>query len=230
MNWRGRPLTSHEILIQSIAATTTTTGLSVHAELDPGQYPTGVTISDTQMADLPITSHDWHGEWNYTLLPAWPTTTDPTIDPATAAPSSWQGDLTWLTHPALTGLPQREWDHLIDQLTVLRHDQREADLHHQRGGPRKVAPGTGRRPSLTLPERLMITVLHHRLGLPQAVLADQFQVTLMTANRAIRQIRPLLDQTGHTITPARKRLHTAADLTAYAISTGAITPKTNSAC
>jgi transposase len=227
MNWRGRPLTTHEVLVQSIAATTTATGLSVHAELDPGQYPTGVTISDAQMAGLPITSHDWHGEWNYTLLPAWSSAgTDPTI----AAPSSYRDDLAWLTHPALTGLSQREWDHLIDRLTVLRHDQRETELHHQRGGPRKVAAGTGRHPSLTLPERLVITVVHHRLGLPQAVLADLFQVTLMTANRAIRQIRSLLDQTGHTITPARKRLHTAADLTAYAISTGAIPPKISSAC
>jgi hypothetical protein len=76
----------------------------------------------------------------------------------------------------------------------------------------------------------VITVLHQRLGLPQAVLADLFQLTLMTANRAIRQIRPLPDQAGHTITPTRKRLHAAADLTAYAISTSAITPRTNSAC
>ncbi|MFI7637271.1 hypothetical protein [Nonomuraea sp. NPDC049400] len=42
-------------------------------ELDTGQYATGVTISDAQLADLPITSHYWHSDWNYTLLPAWPT-------------------------------------------------------------------------------------------------------------------------------------------------------------
>ena len=66
-NWRGRPLTSHEVIVNSIAATTTRTGLSVHAELDDGRYPLGVKISDEQMATLPITFHDWHRDWNYTL-------------------------------------------------------------------------------------------------------------------------------------------------------------------
>ena len=70
MNWRGRPLTSHEVIVNSIAATTTRTGLRVHAELDTGTYDTGVKISDAQMAALPLTRHDWHGDWNYTLRPA----------------------------------------------------------------------------------------------------------------------------------------------------------------
>ncbi|MEV1174574.1 ISAzo13 family transposase [Nonomuraea sp. NPDC049784] len=229
MNWRGRPLTSHEVVVQSIAATTTTTGLTVHAELDTGQYPTGVTISDAHLADLPITSHDWHGDWNYTLLPAWLTATKTTEVTATALLRD-RDDHAWLTHPTLTGLPQHEWDQLIDRLTDLRHTQREAELHRQRGGPRQVAAGTGRHPALTLPERLLITILHHRLGLPQAVLADLFKVTLMTANRAIRQIRPLLEQAGYAIPPTHQRLYTAADLTAYALSTGATPNKINSAC
>lgn len=54
MNWRGRPLTSHEVIVQSIAATTTGTGLTVVAELDPGSYPTGVEISDEQFAAVPL--------------------------------------------------------------------------------------------------------------------------------------------------------------------------------
>jgi hypothetical protein len=66
-NWRGRPLTSHEVIVNSIAATTTRTGLSVHAELDDGLYPLRVKVSDEQMAMPPITFHDWHGNWNYTL-------------------------------------------------------------------------------------------------------------------------------------------------------------------
>ena len=229
MNWQGRPLTSHEVIVQTIAATTTTTGLSVHAELDTGRYATGVSISDAHMAGLPITSHDWHGEWNYTLLPAWPAAIP---DPAATAPSTRRDDRddrAWLAHPALTGLPRREWGRLIDRLALLRHDQREADLHRQRGGPRKVAAGTGRHPRLALPERLVITVLHQRLGLPQAVLADLFQVTLMTANRAIRQIQPLLDRAGYTITPTQKRLYSASDLAAYALSTGAFPQEINSA-
>ena len=49
INWRGRPLTSHEVIVQTIAATTTRTGLTVSAELDPGQYPQGIKISDRQI-------------------------------------------------------------------------------------------------------------------------------------------------------------------------------------
>ena len=70
MNWRGRPLTSHQVIVDLIAATTTRTGLKVHAELDTGTYPTGIRITDEQMAALPIARHDFHGEWNYTINPA----------------------------------------------------------------------------------------------------------------------------------------------------------------
>ena len=73
MGWRGRPLTSHDVIINTIAATTTRTGLRVHAELDENEYPTGVKITDQQMRALAddgiLIRHDWHGEWNYTLHP-----------------------------------------------------------------------------------------------------------------------------------------------------------------
>ncbi len=72
MNWRGRPLTSHQVIVVAISATTTGTGLAVRAELDAGTYPTGAKISDEQMAALPLRRHDWHGDWNYTLHPAPP--------------------------------------------------------------------------------------------------------------------------------------------------------------
>jgi hypothetical protein len=67
MNWRGMPLTSHEVIVNSIAATRTESGLRVVAELDAGTYPAGVKIPDKQMDVLPLDRHDWHGEWNYTL-------------------------------------------------------------------------------------------------------------------------------------------------------------------
>jgi len=73
MNWRGRSLTSHEVIVQTIAATKTSTGLSVHAELDQASYPVGVKIPDQQMKTLDtdgiLTRHDFHGEWNYSLHP-----------------------------------------------------------------------------------------------------------------------------------------------------------------
>ena len=69
-NWRGRPLTSYETIINLIGATTTTTGLTVTAQLDTAPYLTGIQVSDREMKDLPITRDPWHGEWNYTLHPA----------------------------------------------------------------------------------------------------------------------------------------------------------------
>jgi hypothetical protein len=72
MNWRGRPLESHEAVVQLIGATTTRAGLTVHAQLDEGTYPKGVKITDKQMAALPLHKHDFHPDWNYTLAPAAP--------------------------------------------------------------------------------------------------------------------------------------------------------------
>ena len=77
MNWRGPPLTSHEVIVNTIAATTTRTGLRVHAELDTSCYPAGQVISDAQMAGLALARHDWHGEWNYTLHPDQPSLRPP---------------------------------------------------------------------------------------------------------------------------------------------------------
>jgi hypothetical protein len=76
-NWRGRPLTSHEVIVETIAATTTRTGLKVKAELDTGTYETGIKISDREMRALEARSlkrEDFHGDWNYALLPDPPTT------------------------------------------------------------------------------------------------------------------------------------------------------------
>jgi hypothetical protein len=69
MNWRGRPLITHEVIVNLIGQTTAHTGLKVQAELDQGHYPLGVKISDKELAALPIQRHQFHGEWNYSLLP-----------------------------------------------------------------------------------------------------------------------------------------------------------------
>jgi Rhodopirellula transposase DDE domain len=57
------------VIVDLIANTTTATGLSVHAVLDTGQYPTGISYSDKDIAALPLVRHDFHGDWNYSLLP-----------------------------------------------------------------------------------------------------------------------------------------------------------------
>src|SRR5229473_1301674 len=72
-NWRARPLTSHEVIINTIAATTTKTGLTITAELDTGTYPTGIKITDREMKAFEKTRlnrHHFHGNWNYTIDPA----------------------------------------------------------------------------------------------------------------------------------------------------------------
>jgi Rhodopirellula transposase DDE domain len=138
MNWRGRPLTSHEVIVQTIAATTTRTGLRVRAELDDSTYDTGVKISDRQMDALPLTRHNWHGDWNYTLRPE-------AYDQDAGTPGPFDQpspDLAWLCHPALTGLPAAEWDALTAALMTLHGQQREASLDKRRGHrPRLTAPG-----------------------------------------------------------------------------------------
>src|SRR5690242_4616174 len=67
LNWRGRPLTSHQIIVDLIGATNTATGLTVRAELDTGTYPTGIRYTKAQVDALPLTRHEFHGEWNYTV-------------------------------------------------------------------------------------------------------------------------------------------------------------------
>jgi transposase len=69
MNWRGRPLTSYRVVVELIANTTTTKGLKVNAELDEAYYPTGIKISDKELAAVPLTRDKFHGEWNYTVHP-----------------------------------------------------------------------------------------------------------------------------------------------------------------
>jgi hypothetical protein len=68
-NWRGQPLTSRQVVVDLIGATTTRTGLTVHAELDEGNYPSGIKVSDGEMASIRLERHHFHGDWNYTIRP-----------------------------------------------------------------------------------------------------------------------------------------------------------------
>ena len=68
-NWRGRPLVSHDVMVNLIANTTTRAGLKIRAELDRGTYPTGIKITDAELASLNLKLDNFHGEWNYAVLP-----------------------------------------------------------------------------------------------------------------------------------------------------------------
>jgi hypothetical protein len=215
MNWRGRPLTSHEVIVNSIAATTTRTGLAVRAELDPGSYPTGTEISDAQMAAVPLARHRFHGDWNYTIHPH---LTPPPPATSAAEPSriaAGSPDRVMLSHPALTGMSRRHLDNLIAELAGPQETQREQSRHQRRGTERRRAAGAGPHPKLTNADRILATVLYLRRLCTQAVLGELFAVDRSRITEAIRETRPLLEQHRRAITPATARFPAPADLIAF---------------
>jgi hypothetical protein len=122
-------------------------------------------------------------------------------------------------------LPAQQWQALITTLLTLHDQQREASLDKRRGHrPRLTAPGTGRRPILTLADRLLAATLHQRLGLPQTAIADLLSVRPETINRHIRDVRQLLQQARHTIHPSPHRLATLDDLYSLATAEGISLP------
>ncbi len=226
MNWRGRPLASHQIIVNTIAATTTRTGLKVHAELDTGTYPTGAKISKAELDALPLERHDWHGEWNYTLHPA------PAAPPApAAAPARPAPDLAWLACPAITGLPGPAFDALTAALTAPAAALRQAAADRRRGYRPRQGHGAGGRTRHTLPAKLTAAILHDRHSMPQKAIAALFQTSPAAISRQIGDIRRLLAQTGHAIQPAPVTLATLGDLYRYATEHGIHVPdKIKPAC
>jgi hypothetical protein len=69
MNWRGRPLVNLETVVNLIASTTTEKGLKIQADLDRTIYPTGIKVSDQKLETINLKEADFHGKWNYCILP-----------------------------------------------------------------------------------------------------------------------------------------------------------------
>ncbi len=69
-NWRGKPLVSRQAIVELISSTTTRKGLIVRAALDTHTYETGIKVHDAELANVKLTRHDFHGDWNYTIKPA----------------------------------------------------------------------------------------------------------------------------------------------------------------
>ncbi len=212
MNWRGRPLTSHEVIVQMIAATTTRTGLTVQAELDTGLYPTGVKVSDQQMTALPITRHHFHNDWNYTLHPHTGRAC------GTGAASAQR------MGPRHAGPPR------ADRAAPQRAGPsgRRAGRPMERTAGAGPAPAAGQRPptgTRSRPpcqaDRVLATLLHQHLALPYPLLARLLGVNRTTISRAVQETRPLLARHGLAAAgqPAA-RLYTLAGISAYAASQG----------
>ncbi|MDQ1005731.1 hypothetical protein QFZ82_000215 [Streptomyces sp. V4I23] len=227
MNWRGRPLTSHDVIVNSIAATTTRTGLTVHAELDPGTYDTGIKVTDSDIDTLPMHRHRFHGDWNYTLHPQ-PRDTSAAKNTRSADCPSPQPCIRCLRNQELTGMPEPVLDELVGQLARTLDDLREQGRLQRRGGERIRARGAGAKDKLTTADRVLATVLYLRKLGTRDLVAQLFGVNASTLTRAVHQVQPLLAERGYTIPPSTARFRTPADVTAFL--TNSSTTEIKSAC
>ncbi|SIO86341.1 Mobile element protein [Nocardiopsis sp. JB363] len=212
-NWRGRPLTGHEAVVSLIGATTTRTGLTVTAELDPAAYPVGVRIPAADVDRLPLDRHDWHGEWNYTLRPS----------PAGAAPDPAfgrfpEGDKhpAWLRHPAISGFTDQEWEVLVE-----RYRRHLAEHPTTIPFATKPAGNTGAR-LLSTQDRLLVAVLKRRWKLAPPLLAELFGVSQGTVRGAVREAGSDLDVLGVAVEPGPHRPATAEEFRAAIPAASAI--------
>ncbi len=232
----GAPLTSHDVVIETIAATRTQTGLRVEARLDRGDNPTGIAISKDRFAALPLVKHETHGQWNYTLLPEPADTADalPVIGEAHGVADRRRALLTRLADPRLTGLSGMQLAELCSELARLQAARAQERYSEQRGGRARRATGKlrGSKPLfddaarvmltlLTFPqklgdkERVVLAVLYLRKLCTLDVLAD---VSRSLIGNAVREIRPLLVDGGLLPPPATTRYRSAAALLATAHS------------
>ncbi|MCX5317208.1 transposase [Streptomyces sp. NBC_00154] len=125
------------------------------------------------------------------------------------------------SHPALSGVPRAHFGELLKELAPRWQAARESALHERRGGDRRRAAGAGPKQRLVFVDRLLVTLVHLRLGIPHAALAELYAVDRSTVSGAIREVRPLLAARGFAV-PDRPgvRLRTLEDLFAYAGAEG----------
>jgi len=214
MNWRGRPLSSHEVVVATIASTRTRAGLRVEAELDSGSYPVGLAVTREQFRSLPVHAHAQHGEWNYTIAPTGPG--DPVPPGSQDRAHARARALTLLTEERLTGMSPDELTRLAEQLAPDQGAQAAQRRHEQRGGRRRRAPGAGSRGLLTDADRVLVTVIYLRQVCSQNVLSDLLGINPNSIGQAIAETRQLLTEHNRTITPSTLRFTTADQLTTFA--------------
>jgi transposase len=215
MNWRGRPLTSHEVVVATIASTRTRTGLRVHAELDTGDYPLGLAVTRQQLAGLPIEAHAQHGQWNYTIAPTGgqvaPVDTHERTRARTAA-------LHVLADERLSGMSHDELTALAQALAPAQDAQAAQRRFEQRGGQRRRAPGAGSTSLLSGADRVLITIIYLRQICSQNVLSELLGINTNTIGQAIAETRQLLAEHHRTILPTTLRFATANALMKFVSS------------
>jgi Rhodopirellula transposase DDE domain len=209
-NWRGRPLTSREVIINTIAAVTTATGLTVQAVLDTGTYPEKVKVSDERMRYLEervLGRHDFHGEWNYAIRPA---PAGPPQQPPRPGP-----DLAALA--ALAGVP--DLAALLAAVAVPWQAAREQRLHLARGHARRKASG-GSPWRLPFEAIAAAAACHLRLGMPYRLLSEVLGAHESTISVPVCRITPLLEEHGITQQPGGTRISTLSELRDHAAARG----------
>ncbi len=226
--WRGRPLTSHDVIINTIAAVATRTGLTVTAVLDGARYPTGTQISDELMQDLEdraLTRHGFHGEWNYTLLPALRPAPEPQPEPAPPpAAAARAAVLSALAGPELTGLCRQDLAALAASLELPWAAAREQRLHLERGHSRQTRTGPAAPFRYPLETQLLAAVCHHRLGMPCSHIAALLGAHHSTIAPAVQAITSLLGSGHPALAPGPVRVRTPSDLRTYAATIGITIP------
>ena len=221
MNWRGRPLTSHEVVVQTIAATRTSRGLRVGAVLDTGDYPTGVAVSKERFAALPLERHATRGAWNYTLHPAarTPAVGEGTTGQRSSPAHRRQEMLAKLNDERLTGMTRAELARLCAALASLQAGRAQQRYSEQRGGRARRASGKPRgRPLFDDPARVLLTLLYQRQVCSMNVLADLLEVTAVCIGDLVGETREVLEDHGHATGAAAVRLPTAPALRAFLAS------------
>ena len=225
---RGRPLTSHDVIIDTIAAVTTRTGLTVTAVLDGARYPTGTQISDELMQDLEdraLTRHGFHGEWNYTLLPALRPAPEPQPEPAPPpAAAARAAVLPALASPELTGLCRQDLAALAASPELPWAAAREQRLHPERGHSRRARTGPAAPFRYTLETRLPAAICHHRPGMPCSHIAALPGARHGTITPAVQAITNLPGSGHPALAPGPVRVRTPTDLRRHAAAAGITIP------
>ncbi|MET8787077.1 ISAzo13 family transposase [Streptomyces sp. NPDC004589] len=217
MNWRGRPLTSHEVVIKTIESTRTRSGLRVEAELDTRAYPTGVTVSKEYLESLPIQPHDTHSAWNYTIQPHGRCT----VHAVGRSPRAIQSEvLEMLSHPVLTGMTRDELARLIELLAPAQEAKAEQRNYDRRGGRRRRKKGSGGMTVMTPAARIVASLVYLREVCPMPVLGDLLGVSRSALQHATRETRVLFTEHGHTVRAITLRLSTAQAVREFAASAG----------
>jgi hypothetical protein len=230
--WRGRPLTSYDVILSTIAAVTTRTGLAVTAVLDASPCPTGTQVSDEQMKDIEdrhLTRHEFHGEWNYALLPV-PRPAPAPGPAATPAPAGLCAQAV-LNHPALTGLDPADLDALAAALEAPFRGRREQRRYARAGRPRtRTGRAGGWNRKLGTAGHLIATRLRAHLNLPVTLVGALLGVDGTTVSHATSRTASALaalppGRLPPAAPPPAIRPRTLDDLRGYAARHGITIPQ-----